>query len=160
MLGSGSPMLRVQRKNNKGRPSQADFHGRSLAGLVEVAFLTATSSVDLGPDDTRALVELLVSFCEGTAQPSEVAELLEKSDWALAVEGYDARVLALLQGLPTPELRRLALAGGAAVLAADDSPEREHAGELYIALAMALGFTREEALDLIDEASRLYEPVS
>jgi len=156
VLGSGLVMLRVRQKNNKGRPAHSEFHGRPLAGLVQVAHLTATAAGELHPEDHESLVELIVGFCDGVANPGEVTVHLEACDEALARDGYDTCINGVLCNLPSREPRRHALLCGAVVLGSCEPPLGPHEGELFVALAIALGFSREETLDLLDEAGKLY----
>lgn len=150
-------MLRVQRKSGHVPGPVADLRGPALAGVVETGFLMASADGDLAPAELEALAAVLVAFTGGTADPAEVARLLDASDEALAREGYDARVTVLLERLPTVELRRLALLCSAVVLDANDAFGPGE-GDLYVALAITLGFRRDEALDVLDEARALFAP--
>lgn len=149
-------MLRVRRKQNKG-PPRAEFHGRTLAGLAEVAFLVASSENALPPEQVESLAEILVHFSHDTANLGELLVLLETCEEALEREGYDARISAILQLLPTHELRRVAALGGAVVLVSREPHHLPTEGEMFISLASALGMPREEALHLLDEAQKLVE---
>lgn len=150
-------MLRVQRKSGKVAAPVDDLRGRALAGVVEAGFLMAAADGDLAPEELDALSGVIVGFTGGAAEASEVSRLLDACDEALAREGYDARITAILDHLPTPELRRLGLLCSAVVLGADDTFGPQE-GDLYVALAIALGFRRDEALDLLDEARAMYAP--
>ena len=148
-------MLRVQRKSGQGPDLVEDLRGRTLAGVVEAGFLMAAADGDLAPEELETLSGVIVGFTGGAADAAEVTRVLDACDEALAREGYDARISAVIAHLPSPELRRLGLLCSAVVLGANDAFGPQE-GDLYVALAIALGFRREDALDLLDEARSLY----
>ena len=148
-------MLRVQRKSGKMPAAVDDLRGRALAGVVEAGFLMAAADGDLAPTEFETLAGVIEGFTGGAASAEEVARLLDACDEALAREGYDQRITAVIDHLPSPELRRLGLLCSAVVLGADDAFGPQE-GDLYVALAVALGFRRDEALDVLDEARALY----
>ncbi|MCS6900839.1 MAG: hypothetical protein RMJ98_14710 [Myxococcales bacterium] len=147
-------MLRALQNNHKGCLAQADLPGSVLAGVVEVAFLLASSSHILSDPELDDLARLLAHLLNLEPREGEFVVLLEACSELLEIEGYDARINALLGALVEPAHRRFALQIGAEVLLADEGFRLEYEGEFFLALGLSLGFSQEELLTILREAQQ------
>jgi hypothetical protein len=145
-------MLRAPQKNHKGRLARGDLLGGALAGITEVAFLVACANHTLTDAEVDELARMIALLLDQEPREGEIVVLLEACREALEVEGYDARLNAILRQLPTPAQRRVALELGAEVLLADDTFRLEHDGEFFVALGLSLGFSHEEVIARLREA--------
>jgi tellurite resistance protein len=151
-------MLRKRKK--QARPSQAPpakLDGKVLAGIVEAGFLIAAYDGTVRDEKLEEIATVIRAFTNESASDDDIMGLLNACAMGLDRDGYDARIDVMVRHLPSDALRRYALNCAATVIACDDDFSDLREGEMFMAMAEAIGFSRDEAFDLLEETRRAYE---
>ncbi len=137
-------MIRVRQRKSR-RERQLEAQGKALVGMVDAALIMAAADGELTRDEVTVVAQVIDGFFDGQIKVREVEEILMMSIEAIDAQGIEARIDALADNLPTPELRGLALAAAAAVALSDDTGDDEAEDETYYDIADALGISQPEA---------------
>lgn len=131
---------------------QLRIEGEILWAITMAAFMMAAADGRLADEEIEALARAILDIAdEPNASEDDVQELLETDLQLYEKLGFDGCAREIEKRLPSKALRSVALQLAAAVAYADGHLAREEEAA-YARLARVLGFTKEEAEALSEDA--------
>jgi tellurite resistance protein len=125
--------------------------------MVDAAMIVACADGELTQDEVNVVGDVIDGFFDGNVTRNQIDEMINLSMETLEEQGFEARMQAVAENLPTDELRRLGLMAAAAVALADEDGDEDEEDETYYELASVLGFSEAEADEIWDEVAAQYE---
>lgn len=124
-----------------------------VSSIIEVMLLAAYSDGEFSPAERTHLERRLELLARGRFDAPTVARLRTEAADRIALEGRDARLLAVRTAFASPSERKVALALATRMIISDDivrTSERDFLGDM----AEALELDREEAADVVRALTR------
>jgi uncharacterized tellurite resistance protein B-like protein len=154
LLRSGSAVARKVRADDaEATPdlSAADLAEATAAiAIIEGAFLVAASDGEIADEEAEKLTELTVAMFDGEITREDVQAVAERVNEVLEAQGFEARIAAVAEALPSAEYRRLAFTAAAA-MAYFDGVITEEEEAVFGAYSEALEISDEDAETLLEE---------
>lgn len=145
------------RKESSSEPaSQASFAGQALAGLIEAGVIMAAADGHIAQEEMAVVAGIIDGFCQGQATDEQIRDLILDAGKAIDRDGLDVRMKKMAENLVSPELRRLGMLVSASVMICDGDFAEGREDHAYLSMATALGFSRDEARAILDEAGALF----
>jgi len=123
----------------------------ALAGICESAYLAAAADGEVTEAEVALLGGIVMGLFDNEIEESQVLDILEACEAAFEEEGFQARMDAIADKLPSEESRLMALYVVAGTILGDDEYDPENEGQFYDDLAVKIGVDEGTAAEIWNE---------
>jgi hypothetical protein len=145
-IGSRKP-----KKNSSIDKARRQSAINALAGVCESAYLAAAADGEVTEAEVALLGGIVMGLFDNEIEESQVLDILEACETAFEEEGFQARMDAIADKLPSQESRLTALYVVAGTILGDDEYDAENEGQFYDDFAVQIGVDEGTAAEIWNE---------